>query len=180
MKKNNLCSAIAAVTLLSVSGVASATNGTLTFDGSVESTTCQVTGMNGTAVIPSVDRAAMQEMAHDAYASHASVAIEVTDCPSEISRANLQVQFATIGGSQSRVNLGETDMRGAWVYLHRDPQDNNSGILNNTTIPISLTQGAGSFTFHPTLRRSTFGSTGAETVIPGSFSAPVTLTMTYE
>lgn len=182
MKKTNIYAAIAAVTMLSASGLASANSGTMSFAGTIDNNTCQVTGMDDTAVIPFISTADFQALSHDVIASQGTKTISVTNCPSSYTKAKLQFQFATEQNTAGRLDLGGTEMRGGWVYLHKNDDPATKNALTRTElVEIDLVNNAGSFTFYPTLRRShRGGDVSAVNVVPGSYSAPISLTMTYE
>lgn len=178
MKERKIYSAIAALTLLSAAATAS--TGTINFAGNVQDTTCTVTGLTQTANFPAVTKSELQAQPNYSNAAQAPVNISVVNCPSSLTKGKLTVGF---NGSSNRLDLGNTDMRGATVMMGRNsiqgvgPLDI---IYKNNVLDVDLIGGDGDITLYPTLVRVFSGDTGASAVIAGDFSTAAQLTMAYE
>ncbi|WP_312183197.1 fimbrial protein [Pantoea sp. CTOTU46764] len=181
MKK--IYSAIAALTLLSVTSAASANTGTINLSGSVGDSTCTVTGLNQSLSFPHVSATDLQSLANYKVPVQAPVSIDVTACPSNFSKGVLTVNFPAESGSTNRLDLGNTTMRGAAVMIGREAgSDTNDTLLihNGSNKEFEINGGAGNVTIYPSIVRVSSGATGGTEVVAGDFSTTAQLTMAFE
>lgn len=178
MTKRKIYSAIAALTLLSATSAASAASGTINLTGSVESTTCTVSGLNQSVSFPPISVADLEALNNYQIPAQVPVRIDVTACPTGISKGIVTMNWTAVSGSSNRLNLGSTKMRGAAVMITKKAGDStsNTGIYNNgDTVDVTINNGTGSTTIYPAVVRS-----DPSKVVADDFTTAAQLTMSFQ
>lgn len=168
----------AAISAASMGNASAETSGTLTFNGSVEESTCQISGLDQTVTIPEINAADVQGLAHNAQIHLLPVVFSANNCPAGISQGNITYSFTPQSGTdKDYLHLGDTEMRGVGVAL-------NDGryIGNGATRTFAIANNEGTYTTNVRVNRMLrSGPPGTDgSILPGSFAGNFAVTMTFQ
>ncbi|MEB5974303.1 fimbrial protein [Pantoea dispersa] len=155
-----------------------AQTGTVSISGSVVGATCTINGMNQTANFGNIDQAELQALSNGNVHKQETMTIEVTACPSSISKVTITPTFTAELGNGPRIAY-TGPMKGAGLWLVNG--DDDKQMYSATGYSKDLVANATTFTLKPSLVRFTGGGqSGSANVVAGDFAATVNLAMTYE
>lgn len=168
----------AAISAASMGNASAATSGTLTFNGSVEESTCQISGLDQTISVPEINAADVQDHFHNQAIHLLPVTFSASSCPAGITQGNITFSFTPQSGSdKDYLHLGDTEMRGVGVAL-------NDGryIGNGATRTFVIENNEGTYTTNVRVNRMLrSGPPGTDgSIIPGSFAGNFAVTMTFQ
>ncbi|WP_413676616.1 hypothetical protein [Pantoea dispersa] len=171
------------ITLASLSATsASATDGTLTFKGSVNDNTCVITGHNSNVTFSEVSVAEVQSLPHFRTIETIVTPINISSCPASYSTVKIKTNFSADGGNWIVPEAG-SELKGVTTRLTSpDTGLANKDLHNDDEFSINLLNNAAVFNVHSSLtrNRTLTGAGGAVNVVPGSSTGLLNLTMTFE
>ncbi|WP_293792965.1 fimbrial protein [uncultured Pantoea sp.] len=168
----------AAISAASMGNASAADSGTLTFNGTVEESTCQITGLDQTVAIPEINAADVEGHIHNQAIHLLPVTFSASSCPAGISQGNITFSYTPqVGSDKDYLHLGDTDMRGVAVALN-----DGTYIKNGQTRTFVIDNNQGSYTtnvrVNRILRSGPPGTDGS--IIPGNFAGNFAVTMTFQ
>ncbi|QZY92929.1 hypothetical protein K7H94_22575 (plasmid) [Pantoea dispersa] len=140
MKFRKLCTAVAALTLLSAASHALASTGSINFVGHVTDTSCTISGLTSNVKFSPVNRADIQALNHGVRIEDKPITISVTGCPANLNKASLAFDFNEANEWGSLVPETSSDARGIGTILY-NPDDNNNAIRKGAVIEKVLSGG---------------------------------------
>ncbi|MRS17796.1 hypothetical protein GJV08_01345 [Enterobacteriaceae bacterium RIT692] len=160
-----------------------ASTGQLTFQGNVTNDTCTVTGLNQQVSFSNLEKSDIQDLAHLRMIERVNIPLSVASCPATLSKAILEANFRDAFVGRVEPEAG-SDLRGIVVsFENGNDTTGNPTIRNNKPVKEDIVGGAATFNISARMARDSQNdrptSAGA-VVVPGTFTALLNLTMSYE